>query len=307
MSYAVLAALGATLTLPGIAGFVLAIGMAVDANVLVFERAREEYDRRRRRSGGRCGPASRRRFSAIADSNVTTLLAAGLLFFLASGPVRGFGVTLSVGVIVSMFTALVVTRVLLETADRVGPGCCAGRRCPGSPASAGVRTWLTAPQPGPDAVARRRWLAVSASGGRGRADRHRSRAGWTTASSSPAAGWSSTRRHGRCRSTPPGRAVADAGLPRAVVQTSGDNEITVRGSDLSNETVQDLRARLRRPRRRRHAGARRADRAEPGRRAAHEGVDRARCRPRGTAGLSRLPVPVDVRGVGGGRRWRTTW
>jgi len=91
ISYATLLALGATLTLPGLAGFVLAIGMAVDANVLVFERAREEYSGNLLRAirGGFRGA-----WSAIVDSNVTTLLAAGLLFFLASGPVRGFGVTL---------------------------------------------------------------------------------------------------------------------------------------------------------------------------------------------------------------------
>src|SRR5690606_6691130 len=111
--YAVLAAMGATLTLPGIAGFVLAIGMAVDANVLVYERAKEE------RTAGSSVAESitggfERAWSAIADANVTTLLAAILLFFFASGAVRGFGVTLTVGVLVSMFSALVVTRVLLE-------------------------------------------------------------------------------------------------------------------------------------------------------------------------------------------------
>src|SRR4029077_10705196 len=105
------------LTLPGLAGFVLAIGMAVDANVLVFERAREEYAAR----GGRSLRAAlsagfRNALSAIADSNVTTLLAAGLLFFLASGPVRGFGITLSIGVLASMVSALIVARVLAEWA-----------------------------------------------------------------------------------------------------------------------------------------------------------------------------------------------
>jgi SecD/SecF fusion protein len=117
LSFGVLLALRSTLTLPGIAGFVLAIGMAVDANVLVFERMKEEF-----RAGAGLRPAVDRGFrnalSAIADSNVTTLLAAVLLFFLASGAVRGFGVTLSVGVVVSLFTALVVTRVLVELAVR---------------------------------------------------------------------------------------------------------------------------------------------------------------------------------------------
>ncbi|GAA2026019.1 protein translocase subunit SecD [Pseudokineococcus marinus] len=120
ISYAALLTLGATITLPGLAGFVLAVGMAVDANVLVYERAREEYTIGAR-SGRRTLRAAlvhgfRKAFSAIADSNITTLLSAGLLFFLASGPVRGFGVTLGVGVVVSMFSALVMTRVLTEVA-----------------------------------------------------------------------------------------------------------------------------------------------------------------------------------------------
>jgi SecD/SecF fusion protein len=117
LSFATLLALGSTLTLPGIAGFVLAIGMAVDANVLVFERMKEEYA-----SGARVPLAARngfkRAWSAIADSNATTLIAAFLLFSFASGAVRGFGVTLTVGVTVSMFTALVVTRALVDTIMR---------------------------------------------------------------------------------------------------------------------------------------------------------------------------------------------
>jgi SecD/SecF fusion protein len=114
-----LLALGATLTLPGLAGFVLAIGLAIDANVLVFERAREEYAARR---GEGLAPALdtgyRKACSAILDSNVTTLLAAALLFFFASGPVKGFGVTLSIGVVASMVSALVVARVLTDWAVR---------------------------------------------------------------------------------------------------------------------------------------------------------------------------------------------
>ena len=138
MSYAALTALGATLTLPGLAGFVLAIGMAVDANVLVFERAREDYIagrtdglRRSLRSG------FQNALSAIADSNITTLLAAGLLFFLAAGPVRGFGVTLSIGVIASMLSALVVTRVLAEFAVSRKFVLNASGASAGSPATAG--------------------------------------------------------------------------------------------------------------------------------------------------------------------------
>ena len=118
LSYAVLLWLGATLTLPGIAGFVLAIGMAVDANVLVYERAKEEYVDDP--SVGRSIVAGfERAWSAILDANVTTLLAAVLLFFFAAGAVRGFGVTLTIGVLVSMFSALVVTRVLLELLSRI--------------------------------------------------------------------------------------------------------------------------------------------------------------------------------------------
>ena len=117
LAYAMLVGLGSTLTLPGLAGFVLAIGMAIDANVLVFERAREEYvaypsaGLRRALSVG-----FNKAWSAIIDSNVTTLLAAGLLFFLGSGPIKGFGVTLSIGVIASMVSALIVARVLCDLA-----------------------------------------------------------------------------------------------------------------------------------------------------------------------------------------------
>ncbi|WP_107764632.1 protein translocase subunit SecD [Nocardioides terrigena] len=115
IAYAMLLALGSTLTLPGLAGFVLAIGMAIDANVLVFERAREEYAAypsaglRRALAVG-----FNKAWSAIIDSNVTTLLAAALLFILGSGPIKGFGVTLSIGVIASMISALVIARVLSE-------------------------------------------------------------------------------------------------------------------------------------------------------------------------------------------------
>ncbi|MER5555438.1 protein translocase subunit SecD [Streptomyces sp. NPDC002793] len=117
ISYATLVVLGVTLTLPGLAGFVLAIGMAVDANVLVFERAREEYAGRTSRSLRSALTAGfRNAWSAVADSNVTTLIAAALLFFLGSGPVKGFGVTLAIGVLASMFSALVIARALTETA-----------------------------------------------------------------------------------------------------------------------------------------------------------------------------------------------
>jgi preprotein translocase subunit SecD len=113
MIMAVLSVIGATLTLPGIAGIVLTIGMAVDANVLVFERIREEL-----RSGK--GPARAiesgyaRAFSAIIDANVTTFLAAAILFFMGSGPVKGFAVTLGIGICTSVFTAVVVTRLFVS-------------------------------------------------------------------------------------------------------------------------------------------------------------------------------------------------
>jgi SecD/SecF fusion protein len=158
LSFAVLLALRSTLTLPGIAGFVLAIGMAVDANVLVFERIKEEAATGAglRRSVER---GFRNAFSAIADANITTLLAAVLLFFLASGAVRGFGVTLSVGVIVSMFTALVVTRVLLELLVR-------WRGLERHPALTGMRVggrfrqWLDTRQP--DVMGKARlWFTIS--------------------------------------------------------------------------------------------------------------------------------------------------
>jgi preprotein translocase subunit SecD len=110
---AVLSAIGATLTLPGIAGIVLTMGMAVDANVLIYERIREEL-----RVGANPRKAVEegfsRAFSAIMDSNVTGLLTAVIMFWLGSGPVRGFAVTLGLGIITSMFTAVYVTRLIVE-------------------------------------------------------------------------------------------------------------------------------------------------------------------------------------------------
>jgi preprotein translocase subunit SecD len=110
---AVLAQFGFVLTLPGVAGIVLTIGMAVDANVLVFERIREEL------LTGKTVRASietgySRAFKTILDSNVTTLLMALVLYQFGTGPIRGFAVTLSIGIIVSMFTALVVTRRIFD-------------------------------------------------------------------------------------------------------------------------------------------------------------------------------------------------
>lgn len=160
LSYAALVALGVTLTLPGLAGFVLAVGMAVDANVLVFERAREEYAGRRNGSLRSALTAGfRNAWSAVADSNVTTLIAAALLFFLGSGPVKGFGVTLGIGVLVSMFSALVIARALTEIA--AGSRFVSDYRGVNGIARPGrVRTWLNERDPqlfrSP-----RRWLLTS--------------------------------------------------------------------------------------------------------------------------------------------------
>ena len=106
---------GATLTLPGIAGIVLTVGMAVDANVLIFERIKEEI------KNGSTPLASielgyKKAFSTIADANITTLIASIILFIFGTGPIKGFAVTLSIGVMSSMFTAIIVTRVLANLA-----------------------------------------------------------------------------------------------------------------------------------------------------------------------------------------------
>jgi SecD/SecF fusion protein len=160
ISYGLLVWLGATLTLPGLAGFVLAIGLAIDANVLVFERAREEYAER---TEAGLSPALSTGFnkawSAIIDSNVTTLLAAALLFFFASGPVKGFGVTLSIGVVASMVSALVVARVLCEWAVR--RSFVRGRPAISGLAGTGrIRAWLT--ESGPDLMKRSgTWIVIT--------------------------------------------------------------------------------------------------------------------------------------------------
>jgi preprotein translocase subunit SecD len=110
---AVMGAMGAALSLPGIAGIVLTVGMAVDANVLIFERIREELQR------GMSPQASimagfDRAFVTILDSNLTTLIVAVILFAVGSGPVKGFAVTLSIGILSSMFTAITVTRSIIN-------------------------------------------------------------------------------------------------------------------------------------------------------------------------------------------------
>ncbi len=112
--FAVLAQFGFVLTLPGVAGIVLTIGMAVDANVLVFERIREEL-RTGKTVRASIDAGYSRAFKSILDANITTLLTALVLYQFGSGPIRGFAVTLSIGIIVSMFTALVVTRAIFDT------------------------------------------------------------------------------------------------------------------------------------------------------------------------------------------------
>lgn len=109
---ALLSVLQATLTLPGIAGIVLTIGMAVDANVLIFERIREEV-RNGRSVFSSVDIGFRQAFRTIIDANITTLIAAILLFQFGSGPVRGFAVTLAIGIATSMFTAIMFTRMLI--------------------------------------------------------------------------------------------------------------------------------------------------------------------------------------------------
>ena len=110
---ALLSLLQATLTLPGIAGIVLTVGMAVDANVLIFQRIREEI------RNGNSPQASihagyEKAFTTIADANITTLFAAIVLFSFGTGPIKGFAVTLSLGIVCSMFTAIMVTRSIVN-------------------------------------------------------------------------------------------------------------------------------------------------------------------------------------------------
>ncbi|HEY9439090.1 MAG TPA: protein translocase subunit SecD [Streptomyces sp.] len=242
ISYAALVALGVTLTLPGLAGFVLAIGMAVDANVLVFERAREESAEKPNRSLRSSMDAGfRGAWSAVADSNVTTLIAAGLLFFLGSGPVKGFGVTLAIGVIASMFSALVIARALTEMAsasrfvtDFRGVN---GIERPGK-----VRTWLAERNPqlfrSP-----RRWLMVSGvliviavigitvrglnlgvefTGGR-----------LVEYSTSQPVDVETAR-----------KSISSAGFGEAEVTTAGDGDISVRAGDLDNDGEHAIRTAL---------------------------------------------------------------
>ena len=233
LAYALLVGLGSTLTLPGLAGFVLAIGMAIDANVLVFERAREEY-------AANPGSGLRRAlivgfnkaWSAIIDSNVTTLLAAALLFFLGSGPIKGFGVTLSIGVVASMISALIIARVLTEVA--VGNGWVSRRpRVTGIGDIGRVRTWLD--RKNPDIMSRRKmWLAGSALA------MVAAVAGIYTQGLNLGVEFTGGRQldysvSERITVDQARAAVADAGFPEAVVQGADTADFTIRTSEISDE------------------------------------------------------------------------
>jgi preprotein translocase subunit SecD len=108
-----------TLTLPGIAGFLLSIGMAVDANVLIFERIKEELKLGKSLKNA-IDAGFHRALSSILDSNITTLIAGFALYFLGKGSVRGFALTLNVGILCSMFTAITITRFLLKNIVNTG-------------------------------------------------------------------------------------------------------------------------------------------------------------------------------------------
>ncbi|MFI9848080.1 protein translocase subunit SecD [Nonomuraea sp. NPDC051941] len=240
ISYAALVAMGATFTLPGLAGFVLAIGMAIDANVLVFERAREEYDQGRGRRGLKAAldRGFRNAWSAIADSNVTTLIAAGLLFWLASGPVKGFGVTLAVGVLASLVSAMLITRVLAHAViGRVGPRL-SGLGSPGA-----VRTWLTRRNP-QLMKARRLWLAIAGTLVAAAV------AGLLARGLNFGVEFTGGRLVEFATAKPlsadvAGQAVSRAGFPTAVVQAGGDG-VTVRAGRLGLDDVARIEQELER-------------------------------------------------------------
>ncbi|UYQ66093.1 protein translocase subunit SecD [Streptomyces peucetius] len=248
ISYAAVVALGATLTLPGLAGFVLAIGIAVDANVLVFERAREEYNRPTGRRG--TPPRDLRRplrtgfskaWSAVADSNITTLLAAGLLFVFATGPVKGFGVTLAIGVLASMVSAMVITRLLAEWAVRV-PFVRRRPALTGMSGTGRLRARLTRRTPRLMRH-RRRWLgicsgllllAVAGIGVRGLEFGVEFTGGRVVQYAAERSVDADTAR----------RAVVSAGFPDAVVQSTDGNGISVRTKERGDAQQERIREAL---------------------------------------------------------------
>ncbi|MFJ3499587.1 protein translocase subunit SecD [Streptomyces sp. NPDC090135] len=245
ISYAAVVALGATLTLPGLAGFVLAVGIAVDANVLVFERAREEYAALGR-SAGRdlrrpVTTAFGKVWSAVADSHITTLLAAGLLFAFATGPVKGFGVTLAVGVVTSLLTAMVITRLLADLTLRLP----VVRRRPavtGMAELGRLRTRLTRRVPRLTAH-RRRWLtgcaglllvALAGIGVRGVEFGVEFTGGRVVRYTADRPVDADAAR----------AAVTAAGFPDAVVQTTGDGDVSVRVKETGDGGQREIREAL---------------------------------------------------------------
>ena len=112
MIFGILSLLSATLTLPGIAGIVLTVGIAVDSNVLIYERIREEV-RAGRSAINAIDAGFSRALATILDSNITTFIAAAVLFYIGTGPVRGFAVTLGIGILTSLFTAFTLTRLIV--------------------------------------------------------------------------------------------------------------------------------------------------------------------------------------------------
>jgi preprotein translocase subunit SecD len=113
MLIALLSLIQATLTLPGMAGIVLTLGMAVDANVLIFERIREELANKNSPQAS-IHAGFEKAFGTIADSNITTLIAGIMLFSFGTGPIKGFAITLSLGILTSMFTSIMVSRAVIN-------------------------------------------------------------------------------------------------------------------------------------------------------------------------------------------------
>jgi SecD/SecF fusion protein len=217
---------------------VLAIGMAIDANVLVFERAREEYAAypsaglRRALAVG-----FNKAWSAILDSNVTTLLAAALLFFLGSGPIKGFGVTLSIGVVASMISALIIARVLSELA--VSTKAVDRRPSVSGLGNIGrVRTWLD--RKNPDIMGKRKlWLAISG------VALVLAMSGIVTQGLNLGVEFTGGRQLdysvSKDMSVDQARAViSDAGFPDAVVQGADTADFTVRTGVISNDEEQKI-------------------------------------------------------------------
>ena len=242
ISYGALVGLGATLTLPGLGGLLLSAGLAIDANVLVFERAREEYAASRSK---RLLPALdngfSKAFSAIADSNITTLLAAGLLFLLAAGPVRGFGVTLVIGVLASVVSALLVTRVFTEFGLK--RGLISSRpRLTGLASLGRFREWLERRQP--DLMKfRQRYLMIAA------VAVVLAVAGMFVRGFNFGVEFTGGRVVEFATSqdvsiTDARTAVSDAGFPTAVVQESNGQNITVRTATIDDAEVERIRSSL---------------------------------------------------------------